>query len=1373
MDENRESWPAAVEYNDIDLLPKDVLTSDTSRAIAGFRSAPLNLSILDAAGDAAAPRWTEGERLHNLIEHCCAVHSDRIAVETETETLTYAELNAKANQLARYLVANGVKPGDRVGLLFAKTSDTYVALLAVLKANAAYVPLDQAFPAGRLKYIAADAQLTAIVSLSSLMPKLDGMPVRQIYLDLCAADIAGQPAGHINPLEVSSAQDDTCYIIYTSGTTGNPKGVVIEHASICNFVRVAAGAYGFKAGDRVYQGMTIAFDFSIEEIWVPLMAGATLVPGIQGRNLIGEELGEFLHHRRITCLCCCPTLLSTIDRDLPELRVMLLGGEACPQNLVERWHRAGRTILNSYGPTETTVTAMLTELHPDIPVTIGTPLPTYSIVVLDPELDCVLPAGDLGEIGIAGIGVARGYLNNDDLTRRKFIPDFIGLANNTSKRIYRTGDLGRLNAEGEIEYHGRIDTQVKINGYRIELSEIEAVLLEFPEIAQAAVSTHEPEPGMVELVAYYAVKSDANGPKRESLARELRTRLPGYMVPSYIEELEVLPMSVSNKTDYKKLPPPSGPRLYASSNYSAPEDDSQQALCAALSKTLKIERVSIDDDFFQDMGANSLSMARFCSALRDIPDLAHVSMKDIYLCPTVRQLSSHLQQSKEEGFAPLAVEPDPLRIPSNFAYWGCGVLQLAAGSAYGLLMMWLMVLAGAWVTAAEFGSGNFLLRSAIFAAAVLIVPVIIPVAAKWALIGRWQAGQLPIWSLRYFRFWLVSTLVRSSPAAMFAGTPIFNVYLRLLGAKIGRNAVILSRSVPVCTDLFSVGDNTILRKDSILPGYRAQSNVIHMGRIDIGSRSFVGEAAVLDIDTAIGDDAQLGHVSSLQSGQRIPDGKRYHGSPAIETTADYRVIGQSAVSSLRRGIYSTIALVGLFLSTWLVLASGIYFLGHSAVPGRLGVFDTHVVLTLIGLSLSLFAGGLVLGLAWVIALPRLCQMLLTPGKVYPMFGLHYWLQSIVSRTSNSQFFNLVFGDSSFIIHYLRWIGWDLGKVYQTGSNFGTNQRHDNPFLCRIGDGTMASDGLSMINLHMSSAFFSLQHAAIGPNCYLGNDIHFPPDARTGANCLLATKVLVPVDGPVRQNVGLLGSPSFEIPRMVERDRSMIGTLDEAARQQKIREKNRHNITTIALFLASRWLFGCVMLFAAAIAVAGYAALGIFAPFLAAMVMMVLSICYFALIERATLGFGKLEPGMFTIYDQHFWHHERHWKLSDSPIVSLFAGTPFRNIVSRMLGVKVGSKVYDGGAVVTERTLTEIGDNANLNEGCVLQAHSLEEGVFKSDHVRVGPGCTVGPAAFVHYGATLGERSVLDADSFLMKGERVSPGSGWRGNPARLHRAPNG
>ncbi|HKY86846.1 MAG TPA: Pls/PosA family non-ribosomal peptide synthetase, partial [Pseudorhodoplanes sp.] len=1076
-------------------------------------------------------RWSEGERLNHAFEQVCLRFADHDAIVTDSVTLTYDELNRRTNQVARHLIAQGVTAGDRVGLLFDKSAETYVAMLAVLKVNAAYVPLDAGFPSERIRFILGDANIKTIVSTSAFADALDAFDVCTVFLDNAKHRIDALPGTRLNESEVAASADQLCYIIYTSGTTGNPKGVAIEHPSIVNFVRVASELYGYRAGDRVYQGMTIAFDFSVEEIWVPLMAGATLIPARSGSSLVGEELADFLRDRRVTVMACCPTLLATIERDLPLLRILLVGGEACPHNLVVRWYRPGRTILNSYGPTEATVTATLTELTPDKPVTIGVPLPTYSIVILDAEKNETVAPGELGEIGIAGIGVARGYINRDELTAKKFIRDFIGIPGNVSGRIYRTGDLGRINEDGEIEYRGRIDTQVKIRGYRIELNEIEAVLLEQPQIAQAAVTTFEPEEGQVEIVAYYAFKQGAELP-RDEIVKAFRSRLPAYMVPAYLEQLDAVPMTLSNKADLKRLPKPQSARFTAACEIVEARNESERLLVATVCETLKLDQVSTQQHFFEDLGANSLLMARVCAKIRQHPGLSNVSMRDIYMNPTVEKLADHLDH-QVEGF--VSAKPEAFHVPSTLSYYVCGALQAAFYAAYALFGLWVLDTGYEWTVAAS-GALELYARAVVFAAGSFVALTGISIAAKWLLIGRFKAQSIPLWSFAYFRFWVVKTMMRSTPVMAFTGTPIYSMYLRLMGAKIGRNVVISCRYGPVVADLLSIGDDTILRKDSILTGYRAQSNFIHLGPVEIGANAFVGEASVIDIDTVMGDNTQLGHASSLQSGQRVPDGKRYHGSPAIETTADYCPIERMECGPIRTAFFTMLELAALVLVA--VPLPILAYYAWDVYSGTVGAATSISALSLLGVSAASFFGSIVVGIASVTVVPRLCMLFLKPGVTYPAFGFHYLMQSIILRVSNSEFLCLLFGDSSYITTWMRHVGWNLNNVEQTGSNMGTNQRHDNPFLCNIGSGTMVSDGLSMINMHMSATSFRLAESKIGERNYLGNDIYYPPNGKTGTNVLLGTKTMIPVDGPVRENVGLLGSPAFEIPRMVDRDRDM-------------------------------------------------------------------------------------------------------------------------------------------------------------------------------------------------------------------------------------------
>jgi non-ribosomal peptide synthetase-like protein len=1322
-----------------------------------------------------APRWKEGERLEHLFEQRCdEVSPDHLAVVAEDGALTFRELDLRANQTARYLLDRGLKAGDRVGVLFDKSIHSYVGLLAVLKIGAAYVPLDASFPTDRIAFILEDAGVKAIVSVSRFREKLAGLAVEQVFLDSAEQQVNEKSPARLGEQEAPASGDQLFYIIYTSGTTGKPKGVAIEHAGICNFVKVAGEVYGVRPDDRCYQGMTLAFDFHVEDLWLPLIAGATLVAGKSGAKLFGNDLHEFLTKQRVSVLPCVPTLWATLEQDLPDVRIVLLSGESVPHHLVVRWHRPGRSILNAYGPTECSVSSTLRALVPDQPVTIGAPLPTYTVVILDENKDAVVPDGALGEIGIAGIGLAVGYLNRPDLTRQKFIPDFLSLPNNPSKRIYRTGDLGRIRG-GELEFHGRIDTQVKVRGYRIELGEIEAVLAQLPQIAQAVVNPYEPEPGAVELVAYYTRKQGAPGLSPGEMAEALRKQLPGYMVPGYLEELPAIPMTANNKVDRKGLPAPRGLRFSASSSmFVAPRTDTERALASALTEVMKIERASVEDDFFYDLGAHSLLMARFGAEVRKRLRLSAVSMQDIYLNPTIEKLARHIDAlPAETGPVEPGPRSEPFHVPSDLAYYGCGALQLAWYVGWGMLSLWILITGIRWTYAAMPDLGAAYLRVAAFALGVFVLSSAIPIAAKWLLIGRWKQESIPIWGLRYFRFWAVKSLIRSAPVARFGG-PIYNLYLRLLGAKVGENAVIHSALVPVCTDLLSIGANTILRKDSLVLGYKAQSNYIHTGPIHIGANAFVGEASVLDINTVMEDDTQLGHSSSLHSGQRVPRGKHYHGSPAQETTADYCPVEPRACSPLRRWAYAVVMLIAAFallpvpvVSVYLGLPDWYQYVGGTQFPYEAPGWALLLMAgKMLWGSFVGFLGAVALGVLGIGVVPRLLNLFLKKDKTYVLYGAHYFIQQLIARLSNSAFYNRLFGDSCGVVHYVRWLGYNMNRIVQTGSNFGEEQYHDNPLLCDIGSGTMISDGLMMVNTTMSSSSFKLGTVKIGDQNYLGNYVRYPVGGRTGVNCLIGTKTMVPIDGPVRENVGLLGSPCFEIPRAVNRDRQMA-KMDDATRRQRLREKNRYNFVTAVLFLLKTWVLVFAEALSALVALVYYPRYGMASVFGCATFAFFFAVFWGWFVERASLGFGRLKPQIALALDRYYWFHERHWHLFGlTQIASAFAGTPFKNLFSRLEGVRMGKKVFDDGVRWTEYTLIEVGDHTNLNVLSVIWPHSLEEGVFKSDHIKIGAGCTLGSGALTHYGVVMGDRVVLEPDSYLMKGEVPGANTTWRGNPAK-------
>jgi non-ribosomal peptide synthetase-like protein len=423
----------------------------------------------------------------------------------------------------------------------------------------------------------------------------------------------------------------------------------------------------------------------------------------------------------------------------------------------------------------------------------------------------------------------------------------------------------------------------------------------------------------------------------------------------------------------------------------------------------------------------------------------------------------------------------------------------------------------------------------------------------------------------------------------------------------------------------------------------------------------------------------------------------------------------------------------------------------------------------LAVSLVLYFGALLAGFVIVMTVPRLLNLFIRPHKVYRLYSFHYGVHRWIVRLTNAKVLSNLVGDSSWIVHYLRGIGYDLGKVVQTGSNFGGNVKHESPYLSSIGTGTMVADALSMMNAEFSNTTFRLSRTSIGERNYLGNGIAYPPRGRTGDNCLLATKVMVPISGKVWENVGLLGSPPFEIPRSVERDSSFDPLKQGDEFRRGLAAKNRHNFVTILWCLFARWFFVFLLTVLTGIAGDFYAVLGAAVIVLELVLSAVLGIAYWILVERIVTGFKPLPVLFCSIYEPAMWRHERYWKVPATPYLTAFAGTPFINMILRRVGTRIGRRVFNDGCGMPERSLVTIGDDCTLNETSTIQCHSQEDGIFKSDYSTLGCNVTLGTGSHVHYGVTIGEGAELTTDCFLMKGEQVPAGARWGGNPARVIR----
>jgi non-ribosomal peptide synthetase-like protein len=1289
--------------------------------------------------------------LWQIVEATAEAFPEAVAIDDGRSILNYQDLLKEVRQTGNRLAAMGIGAGDRVGIrITSGQAELYLSILAVLSAGAAYVPVDVDDPAERAELVWSAAGVCVILGDDGALTWRSAQPT----------------GGARRPVP-----EDDAWIIFTSGTSGKPKGVAVTHRSAAAFVdaeaRVFLRAEPLGPGDRVLAGLSVAFDASCEEMWLAWRHGACLVPAPRAVVKTGPELVTWLERREVSVVSTVPTLAALWPAGTPRgIRLLILGGEACPPALADRLAREGTEVWNTYGPTEATVVACAAPLSAGEPVRIGLPLAGWRLAVADPASGQPVPWGEVGELVIGGVGVAR-YLDGE-----KDAAAFRPLEALGQERAYRTGDLVRADPAGLV-YLGRADAQVKIRGYRIELSEIEALLMELPGIGLAALTTYEPLPGVVELAGYYTLQEHAWAPDRQAIHEYLRSRLPRHMVPAYLEELPSMPLMPGGKADRRNLPEPTcSGRLKPGRDYVAPVTAGEQALAAALAELLGLDQVSVDSQFFDDLGMSSLLAAHFCARARERPGTPALSVKDVYQHQTIRSLAAAVAElpaaPTEPGGPPGSAAVTRV---STARYVACGALQSLAFLASVFAGAAALAFGYAWVSGSS-GLAGLYLRSLAFSAGGFGALCVLPILAKWTLVGRWKPREISVWSLPYLRFWLVKTLIHANPLALFTGSPVYSLYLKALGARIGRRVIIFSRTVPVCTDLLAIGDDTVIRKESSFTGYRAVAGVIQTGPVSIGREALIGEHTVLDIGTSVGNGSQLGHTSSLQESQAVPDGQHWHGSPAQRTDVDYRSVAPIPSGPLRRTVHASSQLLSLLFVT-LPLATAVGVAGLTKLPAvaSFAALGAHGLTTAdfyedgLLASTALFCGAILAGAVVVVTVPRVLRRLVPPGRAYPLYGLRHGAHRAIHFLTNIEFYLELLGDSSYVVHYLRALGYRMPDLEQTGSNFGADLEHETPFLVDIGRGTMIADGATLIDADYSSTSFSVTPLSIGPGNFLGTAVAYPAGGRVGENCLIATKAMVPMDGPVRSNVGLLGSPCFEIPRSATADDRFDDLRTGEEFRRRLRAKNKHNIATMGLFVAVRWVY----IFA--VTLLGMGAWDLYRGdpviVLAGLTIatLLLSLAYFITVERALLRFGSLRPQYCSIYDPYFWWHERYWKLM-APLVGIFDGTPFKGMAWRLLGVRVGRRLFDDGCGIAERTLVTIGDYCTLNAGSVIQCHSMEDSIFKSDHTRLEDGCTLGPGALVHYGVTMSQGSRLLPDSFLMKGEEVPPHARWGGNPAR-------
>lgn len=595
--------------------------------------------------------WPQQLMVHQLFEKQVRRTPGAVAVLYEGHPLTYGELDAKANQLARYLRKRGIGPDCLVGICMERSLEMVVGLLGILKAGGAYVPLDPSYPPDRVQYMLADAAPRVLLTQARIVEQLPSTDAEIIALDTQWDDIAIETNSALGVDSLGLCTHHLAYVIYTSGSTGKPKGAMNEHRSVVNRLTWMQNQYQLDAEDRVLQKTPFSFDVSVWEFFWPLITGARLVVARPEGHKDPAYLSQLIEEMGVTTLHFVPSMLqSFLDHhqpgQCPSLRHVVCSGEELSSSLQAKFFEAlpDVKLSNLYGPTEAAIDVTAWECSSDDQmalVPIGRPISNVRMYVLNRHKQPT-PLGVAGEIYIAGAGVGRGYLNRPELTAERFVADPFGDEAHT--RAYRTGDLGRWKSDGTIEYLGRTDHQVKIRGFRIELGEIEVQLRKHPQIKECVVVAREDEPGRKALVGYFVPKAlspNESAPTAEQLRVSLKNELPDYMVPSTFVMLDQLPISPNGKLDRRRLPAPE----HISEQYEAPQGAVEEALAELWQQVLRVQRIGRHDNFF-DLGGHSLLAMRVITRIRTTLSI-ELPIRLLFELPTIKELSFQIDHLLE------------------------------------------------------------------------------------------------------------------------------------------------------------------------------------------------------------------------------------------------------------------------------------------------------------------------------------------------------------------------------------------------------------------------------------------------------------------------------------------------------------------------------------------------------------------------------------------------------------------------------------------------------------------------------------------------------------------------------------------------------
>ena len=1238
----------------------------------------------------------------DILEVTTARHPDAFAIDDGTGALTYTELMAAVAVEADALRLRGVSAGDRVGIrLPSGSAQLYVAILAVLSVGASYVPVDADDPEERAALVFREAQVTTVLGM-------DPVPA---------------PPGRTR----RPGPEDDAWVIFTSGSTGVPKGVAVTHRAAAAFVdaeaRLFLPAEPLGPEDRVLAGLSVAFDASCEEMWLAWRSGACLVPAPRSLVRSGMDLGPWLIDKDITVVSTVPTLAALWPTEaLDAVRLLIFGGEACPQELVERLVGPGREVWNTYGPTEATVVACAARLDGDGPVRIGLPLDGWDLAVVDAEGQ---PAHE-GELVIGGVGLGRYLDHARDAERFGPLPA-LGW-----DRAYRSGDLVRYEPAGLV-FVGRADDQVKLGGRRIELGEVEAALQALPGVTAAAAAVQVTSGGNSVLAGYLV---PARSPLDLQAARDrLREVLPAPMVP-VLAEVDALPTRISGKVDRDALPWPLSVDV-------AEQLSGTAAWVAEQWADVLGGPVTIDDDFFSH-GGGSLAAAQLVAALR--ARFPQVTVADVYASPRLGALADLLDAfDPVEREARRSVRPVPrgsqaVQLLALLPLAGVGGIRWAAW-----LAVLLEVLSRAGVDVPTFAPAWVLA-----AVVVLLPPVRLAFAAAGArvLLRGVRPGSHPRGGAVHLRLWAAEHLVEAVGATSLACAPWLPLFARLLGVRVGASVDL--HTLPPVTGLLELGDGCSIEPEVDLSGHWLDGDVLHLGAMRVGAGARVATRSMLLPGAVVGDNATLLAGSALMA--KVPPGQVWAGSPArkvgkgrlrwpddLAPRPSRWIVPYVGAGLLLGGLPLLSLLVGaLAVVPWLRGSTGTALAGRALVAAPAVTVVSFLGYALICLLVTrLLAIGLMSG----------CS------PVRSRVGWQVWCTQRLLDEARTWLFPLY--SSLLTPVWLRSLGARVGRRVEASTVLLL------PSLTTVGEGAFLADDTMIGAYELHGGWLRVERTKIGKRAFLGNSGMTAPGRRVPKNGLVA--VLSAAPSKSKAGSSWLGSPPVRLRR-----------IEQSADESRTFAPPRRLVLGRACLEALRVVpASLTVLLLSGVVVAGAAGLeryGATAVLLLAGPGLLAAGAAAAGVTVAAkwLLMGRFRPGRHPLWSAHVWRGE----LADTFVEVLAApwftgwaaGTVLLPAWLRGLGVQAGRGVWCATYWLPEPDLVQLGDGCTVERGVVLQTHLFHDRVLSTDRVTIGAGATVGPHGVVLPAAGVGDQATVGPSSLVMRGDRLPPATRWLGNP---------